>query len=156
MTLDETLLQSLAEWHPDGARTPLALTGADGKARLTLTADQNDQLACRVWELSLTRQDAPADLKAWAERLSDRVTGLLEPLRLVEVDAEHKIAQLRSEGPSHRGDALCYYELLLTGTGGTTVRRYRAPRDGSKRREQVAFALTHESLGKLVADLLAA
>jgi hypothetical protein len=156
MTLDEMLLQSLADWHPDGTGTPLALISPDGKVRLSLTADQNDQLACRVWDLSLYRQDAPADLRGWAERLCGRVTGLLEPLRLVEVDAEHNVAQLRSEGPSRRGDGLFYYELMLNGNGGTSLTRYRAPRDGSKRRELVPFAVTHEALAKLTADLLSA
>jgi hypothetical protein len=154
MTLNDLLLQKLNDWRPDSARTPLVL--ADGKTSLSLTADQNERLACRIWELTLTRQDAPGDLKDWAERTCKRVTGLLEPLRLVEVDAEHQVAQVRSEGPSKRGASLCYYELLLKGSKEIVVRRFDAATDASRKREQAGFVLTHEALAKLVADLLAA
>src|SRR5262249_22519771 len=99
---------------------------------------------------------APAgnSLSAWAERVAGRVTGLLEPLKVVEVDAERGEALLRSDQPTQRGEKLFYYEVLLQNTTAASVRRYRAL-PGNGRREQVAFALTKEALAKFVADLAA-
>ena len=84
--------------------------------------------------------------------LARRVTGLLEPLRLIEVDAARAEALLRSEKPAARGDELYYYELLLRGEHSSTLRRYKATRTGS-RRETVPYALTHEAIAKLATDL---
>jgi hypothetical protein len=95
-----------------------------------------------------------ADLKARAEEVAGRVTGLLEPLRLVEVDASRQTAQLRSKEPARRGDDALYYELLLRGDGSATLHRYQANRQTPGRAE-TPFALTHDALGKLVDDLTA-
>jgi len=44
----------------------------------------------------------------------------------------------------------------LKGTGVVVVRRYRGSLAGSNpKREQVAYALTHEALARLAADLTA-
>jgi hypothetical protein len=153
MTLDDMLLRRLAEWRPDSARTTVTTGPADDGWSVTLTAEANDQLACRAWELSVSRSQPVEDLKGWAERLGGRATGLLEALRLLEVDPEQGVAQLRSGSPTQRGEEVLYYEVLLRRSGSAELRRYRAARDGSKKREQVAFALTHEALGKLVNDL---
>jgi hypothetical protein len=80
---------------------------------------------------------------------------LLETLKVVEVDRNRHEAVLRSEGPVQRANDLFYYEVHLQGTGAATVRRYRAFREGHGRREQIGFALTHEALAKLTADLTA-
>jgi hypothetical protein len=47
-----------------------------------------------------------------------------------------------------------YYELLLTGTYEVLLRRYKAPRQGGARREQISSPLTHEALAKLVSALI--
>jgi hypothetical protein len=49
-----------------------------------------------------------------------------------------------------------YYELLLRGEHAAMLRRYQAPRTGPGKRAAVPFALTHESIAKLAADLTAA
>jgi hypothetical protein len=46
--------------------------------------------------------------------------------------------------------------VLLYGTAAATVRRYQASHEAGARREQVAFALTHEALAKLAGDLTSA
>lgn len=152
MTLDETLLQNLAEWRPDSDRPTLTLADADSGWRIDLTAEKNDDIGCRVTELSLSGP-APSDLRAWAGRTAERATGLLEPLVLHELDTAGGVALLRSRTPAQRGDTLSYYELALKAAGSADLRRYQA-RPGS-RREQVPFALTHEALGKVVGDLTA-
>jgi hypothetical protein len=108
-----------------------------------------------VWELILTRTgDAPEGLtlKAWAADVADRVTGLLEPLKLVEVDDARGEALLRSEAPAQKGARVAYYEVRLFGPGRAVVRRFTASRTESGR-EQTAFALTHEVLAKLAGDI---
>ncbi len=156
MTLENKLLERLAEWRPDSERSTLTVTTGEGQPAVAVTADHNDVLASRVWELALTRGKPVEDVKRWADNTCARVTGLLEPLRLIESDAAHKTAQLRSDAPAKKGEAVFYYEVLLRARGEANVRRFQAARAGGKRREQVPFALTHEVLAKLVDDLLAA
>jgi hypothetical protein len=150
MTLDETLLQKLAKWRFHSGRQTLEAAAADAKA--TLTADCADQVGCRVWELALSRPAPAASLADRAQRLAGRATGLLEPLRLLEVDAEGRTALLRSDRPTLRDGQLGYYEVLLQADGGASVRRYQAPQTPG-RREQIGYNLTHEALAKLVSDL---
>src|SRR5688572_8973339 len=90
MTLTESLLPKLSEWHPAGAgRHSLAVASPETGWTAHLTADKADSLSALVWELTLSRTgDVPEGLalKAWAERVAKRATGLLEPLRVLEVD----------------------------------------------------------------------
>ena len=158
MTLENTVLEKLAEWHPPAGRHTLTVPGEGTGWSLAVTADRSDVLGCLVWELDMRRTgEAPSgeNLRGWADRIAGRVVGLLEPLKVHEIDAERNEALLRSAAPLQRGDNLFYYEVLLHGTAAATVRRYQASHSGS-RREQVAFALTHEALAKIATDLTAA
>jgi hypothetical protein len=158
MSLDALLLEKLAKWRPDSDRATLNVADAASGWSAAVTAECVDVVGCRLWELSLRRsaETTPVDLPARAEQICQRVTGLLEPLSLVEVDHTRNVAQLRSEQPGQRGDERFYYEVLLGGDGGSEVRRYQAPQPDAPRRQQVAFTLTHEALAKLVGDLIAA
>jgi hypothetical protein len=154
--LDETVLQKLADWRPSGERQTLNLPGAAPGWALAVTADRNDELGCLAWELGFQRTGPAASqpsLAGWAQRVAERVTGLLEPLKVVEVDTLRQEALLRSKEPSHRQDKLFYYEVLLKNDSQASIRRFKASEQGSERREQVAFALTHEALAKLAIDL---
>ena len=156
MTLDETVLQKLADWRPlRGSRQTLAVPDEGSGWAVTLVVDRHDELSSALWEIGL-RRVAPArgqvTLQSWANGVASRVTGLLEPLRVLEIDVERNEALLRSNQPSRRSDDLFYYEVLLKGTRAAGVRRYQG-NPGGGRREQVPFVLTHETLAKLVADL---
>ena len=70
-----------------------------------------------------------------------------------EVDDHQQEAILRSDDPTVKGDDRLYYEVHLRGLSHATVRRFKGSRAASTRREQVAFALTHEVLAKLVEDI---
>jgi hypothetical protein len=154
MNLDETVRQKVSEWQPPTERQALGISAANWT--IHLTADRKDELGCLIWELALCRKTAQGglELRTWADRIAEHVTGLLEPLKVIEIDALRNEGLLRSEDPQNRSDKLFYYELLLKGTTSACMRRYQGARDGSKR-EQVAFALTHEALAKLVGDLTA-
>jgi hypothetical protein len=158
MSLDALLLEKLAKWRPDTERATLDVADTASGWSAAVTAECVDIVGCRLWELTLRRsaETTPVDLRTRAEQVCQHVTGLLEPLSLVEVDNVRNVAQLRSEQPGQRGDERFYYEVLLDGTGGSTLRRYQAPQSNVPRRQQVAFTLTHEALAKLVSDLSAA
>jgi hypothetical protein len=155
MTLHETLLQNLAERRPHSDRQVLRLADEAGWA-LDLALDRTEALGCQVWELGLRRPAPLADaaaLRAWAERVAARATGLLEHLKLLELDGDRGVALLRSEEPAQRGEEVYYYELRLAQSGAADLRRYHGARRAGARREQVAFVLTHEALAKLAGDL---
>jgi hypothetical protein len=159
MTLNETLLQKLTEWPPAaGDRQTLTVHDEGSGWTVAVTADRRDELGCLLWEMTLKRAAVPTTgggpaLKAWAGRAAERVTGLLEPLKVVEVDLVRNEALLRSEEPAQRGEDRYYYEVLRRGSLEAIVRRYHGSRQPGGRREQVPFALTHEAIAKLAADL---
>jgi len=160
MTLAETVLQKVADWRPAGdKRHALLIPDAGSGWAVELQADRCDELGCRVWELTLRRtrkiEAASNALQAWADRAARQVTGLLEGLRVVEVDPLRDEALLRSATPAQRREMISYFELLLRGTKSATLRRFRAHQEPGHRREQIAFPLTHESLAKAVTDLTA-
>jgi hypothetical protein len=149
MTPDDPLLEKLARWRPDSSAPDLDFEASEG-VRVRLRGESGDALAARLWEVRLTRATAPsAPLAERALRLARRITGLLEPLRLVEVA---DVAQLRSDAPVVRGEERHYYEVLLHADGAASVQRFAGSRTGAARRS-VPFTLTHEALGKLVEDL---
>jgi hypothetical protein len=155
MSLDGLLLEKLARWRPDGRQT-LEVRAPEFGWAADITADAADVVGCRLWEIALRREGTVTplgDLKARADAVCGRVTGLLEVLRVVEIDEPRGIALLRSDLPSRRGDTLSYYEVFLHADGAANCRRYEGPRGEETRRQQVAYTLTHETIGKLVADL---
>lgn len=157
MSLDALLLEKLNDWRPIG-RDTLTVDAPEDGWRCAITADATDLVGARLWDVSLRRTRAVLpveDLKARAEVVAGRVTGLLESLRLIEVDAPRKVALLRSEKPTPRGGAAHYYEVLLHADGAATLHRYEGPHEGEPQRRPIAFTLTHEVLAKLVADFAA-
>jgi hypothetical protein len=158
MTLENTLLAKLAEWRPAAGRQTLTVADPDSGWTALVTADRADVVGCLAWEVALRRDAStsggPADLRSWAEGAA-RAAGLLEPLKVHEIDAERNEALLRSAAPTQRGEHLYYHEVLLRGTSEAVLRRYQAAPSGPERRKQVAFALTHESVAKCLAGLAA-
>jgi hypothetical protein len=153
----EALLARLSEWRPAGAGPHSLRAPVDAGWELFITVEHSESLGCLATELSVSRAAAPAsaaDLTRWAVRSAQRITGLLEPLKVIEVDATRWEAILRSDPPADRGDRVLYYELLLRGTHAATLHRFQADRTGGKR-EPVPFALTHEAIAKLAGDLTA-
>jgi hypothetical protein len=156
MTLAEKLLPRLSEWEPAGAGRHSWSTDLDDAGwNVHISADRADSLSCLVWELTLTRTlDAPKGLTldSWALGIASRVGGLMEDLKVYEVDPLANEAVLRSDAPRARGANLAYYEIRLHGLTRAVVRRFTAakPKPG---REQAPFALTHEVLARLVEDI---
>ena len=156
MTLPESLLPRLSDWRPAGAgrHSWAEAFPADGWT-VGVSADKADSLSCLVWELTLTRTAEPTaglTLAGWANGVAGRVVGLLEPLKVHEIDETRGEAILRSTAPAKKGEALAYYEVRLTGLTTAVVRRFTGSKTESGR-NQVAFAITHETLAKLAGDI---
>ena len=162
MILVKNLRQKLAELEPSSDRHDLQVADADTGSAVTLALVQRDAMSC------LALGDYPAAectagpghaSMGRADRRA-RVTSLLEPLQVLEVDTERSQALLRSQiGTPQQQEPVNYFEVILSGTTSAAVRRFQAAQvddatAASVRRAQVAFALTHEGLLKLVSDLL--
>jgi hypothetical protein len=148
MTLEKTLRQQLSKTEPGGFHV------SSGGWTITLLADKSDSLSCALTELTLDRA-APVqeDLDTWAQRVAATATGLMEPLRLIEVDRPLGKALLRSEKPSLMDGKAFYYELVLERTtrSQATLQRFASP--NGQKRTAVAFVLTHDAVVKLVNDI---
>ncbi len=150
MTPAETLLQRLSELP--AAPGPHALTTAGGAA-VTLDAERFDTIA-GVYR-GVTVAGPPVEsVGAWAAGVAGRVRGLLEDLKVIEVDTTRDAAVLRSAEPAVSGGVRRYYEVQLDGNGTASVNRYQADRDAGTPREAIGFALTHEVTARLVEDIL--
>lgn len=154
MRVYERTLRKLADWSPDEGRQILAVPDEGTGWSVAITADRSDVLGSLVWELSLQNTKGSMALEAWVHRAA-RATGLLEPLKVVEIDRLRNEALLRSARATERDDTLLFHEILLRGSGSALVRRIRTGRQADAKREQVVFAMTHEALAKLADDLTA-
>src|ERR1043165_1732170 len=98
MTLENNLTKSLSEWRPAGRDTLLA-TERGSPWTVQVTADHCELLGARLWELAATRPDAPASAKLtdWAACVAAKAAGLLDSLRVLEVDELAQQALLRSQ-----------------------------------------------------------
>src|SRR4051812_3558441 len=87
--MSDTLLNNLGEWRPAGTGPhSFGHTLATGWT-VSATVDAADTVGCRLTELAVTRPAkaaTAAELTQWAVHTAGRVTGLLEPLKLIEVD----------------------------------------------------------------------
>jgi hypothetical protein len=92
-------------------------------------------------------------LKKIGEDLSRRVTYLLEPIAIIEIDAEGITVQLRSSPPSQENGVTTYYELALN-QDGLTLRRYQS--QPGQPRQAIPAHFTHEALRRLAKDVAAA
>jgi hypothetical protein len=151
MTLENMLRKKLADPPAEGGTAVVAHQGWN----VTLRPQASDALSASLWDVTVERETpaAGSDVRAWAERISSRVTGLLEPLKVLEVDPDGQVAVLRSTSPTPRDPGLHYNEVELHGTNRATVRRYRGFHEAGRKREQIPFAVTHEALAKLIDDI---
>ena len=161
MSLSDSLSQELTRLVGLNTTQPMTVTlpptnGLDMSVDLTVV----DSLSCAFREL---RIDVPhlsgasfVTLKQWAEDLSKRITYLLENLGPLEFDPTTQQVLIRSKSPDLRTGGARYYEILLQcqSAGRFFLRRfYSDPAQAG--RDQVDLQMTHETLLKLVDDLVA-
>jgi hypothetical protein len=157
MTLSRKIADAV-ELHPVGsASSGLVTAEADGsRIELSLTASGHVGLAFsslrygRIDPLELSIEA----LRAWGNRLAARLTYLMEPLIVLEVDAEAGVADLKSQTPTARGESRSFYEVSLQRTGALHLRRI-AFDSTTRLRKTVDCQMTREVLERLTDDLVA-
>ena len=127
---------------------------AEGDQRLRCDLTVVDTLGCAFTRFELRSgklASASIDqLKKVSEGLAARLTYLLEPIKLIEVDADQCVAQLRSSPPQREPEMTTYYELLVRRGGELTLCRWmKAP---ASERQSVAAQVTREVFLRLVND----
>jgi hypothetical protein len=93
------------------------------------------------------------ELKKISESLISRLTYLLEPIGVVEVDRDRAAVQLRSNPPQKGDDGTNYYELMVRRGGDVTLSRYQ--KKPGQIREIVPANVTREVLQRLAEDFVA-
>jgi hypothetical protein len=149
MTLANTLRQQLND--PDTGSFHVGFGGWT----VTLVAEKREALSCALKELTLNNQaPIPEELPAWAERVARQASGLMEPLRVLEVDRQLGRAVLRSQAPARSDGNALYYELLLERTTHTVASLRRYAGSNGEPREAVPFVLTNDAVVKLATDVV--
>jgi hypothetical protein len=150
------LLQPL-ESQSLGPDRPHTLHCAVERGSLRIELTSVGPLACAIQSLELENPDTEAwnanQLKAWSERLAERVRYLLEPISAVELDEEAAVLQMRSHPPAHdERVGRTYYELTAQ-PGHLRLQRYQ--KTAGQPRTAVAMHFTREVLSRLAGDLVA-
>src|SRR5437763_15785177 len=112
MTLENTLRKRLADPPPEGGGpTVIAHNGWN----VSLHPEASDAIGASLHELSAERTGPPSagDVRSWADRVTRKATGLLEPLALHELDAAKGVAILRSATPTPKDVGVHYTEVEL-------------------------------------------
>jgi hypothetical protein len=137
---------------------PCTVTVEETPSKLTLHLEALDTvgLALSSLEFATTARPewSPQALTGWAERLAARVTYLMEPLKVLEVDAGGSEVQIRSQSPSARDAQRGYYEVRLFANGSLRIERF-AFDESTRQRRRTACQLTREVLERLADDIAA-
>ena len=155
MTLANTLQKKLAENTSPEHSAPNVIQHQGWT--VTFRPEAIDTLGCQLGDVTFQRETPQdtGDARAWGERICRKVTGLLEPLKLVEVDAGTQVALLRSAEPTPANPGLDYHEMELHGTNRAIVRRYRGFQEVGRKREPIPFTVTYDALAKVVDGITA-
>jgi len=137
---------------------PCTVTIEDSPNRLTLhlTALDTVGLAFSTMEFADTSRTGWSSqaLREWGDRLTKRVTYLMEPLKVIEIDAGGGEVQVRSQTPTPRAEQRGYYEMRLFRNGSLRMERFAFDEDARQRR-LTPCQLTREVLERLADDIAA-
>jgi hypothetical protein len=156
MTLSQKIADAV-ENHRAGSASPDVSAEADGALiEVSLTACGPVGFAFSSIQYSTVEplELSAEALRAWGHRLAARVTYLMEPLVILEVDAEAGVAELKSQAPTPRGELRSYYEVTLNSVGALRLHRV-AFDEATRRRKPVNCQMTVEVLERLTDDLVA-
>jgi hypothetical protein len=157
MTLSRKIADAL-DINTRAYNLPCTVSVDDGPNRLTLDLTALDAVgvAFDTFEFTATdRADWTSEaLNAWGERLAKRVTYLMEPLRVIEIDAGGGEVQVRSDVPTPRADARGYYEVRLNRQGTCRLERYVYD-EADRKRRRTPCHLTLEVVERLADDVAA-
>jgi hypothetical protein len=94
------------------------------------------------------------DLKKISDGLISRLTYLLEPIGIIEADADRCSVQLRSNPPKKGEEETSYYELMVRRGGDITLSRYG--KKPGQLRQIIPAHVTREVLARLADDFVSA
>jgi len=147
----ERELKRLPAKLADGGVHRLHLDTENGRLVCLVTAV--DGLACSLDSIVVSSERTAAtsigEMKRRGEHLVARLSYLMEPLDVIEVDEHLQVVQLRSSPPHREEGAIRYYELELR-PGEYSLRRYRKQPQCS--REAIPITVTREVFRRLVTD----
>lgn len=153
MSLSHAIAAALDKGNSSGM---VSADEGDDSIQLDLVASSAVGVECHNLEYrtaSRTHWSAD-DLRAWGDRVAARVTYLMEPLVVAEIDADAAEVQILSKSPTPRGPSRSFYEVRLNATG--VLRLVRITFDEpDRRRRTTTFQLTREVLERLADDLAA-
>jgi hypothetical protein len=158
MALKQQILQELQQLAAQGNALPQQLSLGTSAGSLQAAFFSVDRLACELETLTLDSSKLAkatvAELKQLSDFLSKQLSYLLEPIALIECDADSATVQLRSNPPQKDEDQTSYYEIVARRGGTVMLCRYlKQPGDV----RQIAPAnLTHEVVVRLSEDFVAA
>ncbi len=117
-----------------------------------------DSVGCQCRQLVVRSQRLAGlstdQLTAIGDELARRLTYLLEPLHVIEIDGQAQVVQMRSVPPSPTPAGCAYYELLVRAGGELELVRYE--RAKGQQRTVTDALFTQEVLGRLIDDLVGA
>jgi hypothetical protein len=155
-----SLSRKIADALANRPNQPALIQVQDQHASFSIDARVLSSLAVEAnsLEFKVQRPNQPdysiTELEAWAKRIESRVTYLMEPLVLVEADAEGLEVEMRSQSPTPRDGLRAFFQARLTRRGVVNIHRL-AFNNTSRQRERVPFQLTREVLERLADDLVA-
>jgi len=143
---------------PEAGALPCDVTIEEGAHRLVLHLTASGPVGLAFASLDFQTRArpewTPESLKTWSDRVAARVTYLMEPLVVLEQDAQAGEVEIRSQAPTARGDHRAYYEIRIGRTG--TLRLTRVGFDEStRRRRPIDCMMTREVLERMVDDFTA-
>jgi hypothetical protein len=157
MSLSKKIAAALDE-NTRAYALPCSVTIEEGPFRLTLHLTGLDTVgvAFNSLEFAVTNRTefSSEALRAWGERVAGRVRYLMEPLQVLEVDAQGGEVQIRSQSPTPRNEQRSYYELRLFRQGNLRMDRY-AVDEATRQRRPIPCQLTREVLERLADDMVA-
>ncbi|MFO1019932.1 MAG: hypothetical protein U0903_04455 [Planctomycetales bacterium] len=150
MGLGTRFIQTLKNWGGGGP-----VTAAEGNLQASADLLVADTLGCLLRSLRVGRTDGQTldvnQLRTKGDELCKRLTYLLEPLRVWEVDSEGETVQARSNPPDRQQDRIRYYELQLCPPSTVELLRFEKKKDSTRTR--IDMQLTYEQVEKLADDL---
>jgi len=157
MSLSQKIAAALDE-NTRAYNLPCAVTVEDGPNRLTLNLTALDSVGVAFDSLEFAATDrtewSSKSLNTWGEKLAARVTYLLEPLKVLEIDAGGGEVQIRSQSPTARADQRGFYEVRLFRSGTLRMERF-AFSDSSRQRQRTTCQFTREVVERLADDIAA-
>jgi hypothetical protein len=137
---------------------PCSVAVEDGPNRLTLQLSALDSVGLAFTALEMATSSRPEwtseALRAWGDRLAGRVSYLMEPLRVLEIEPDGGEVQIRSQSPTTRSEQRGYYEIRLSKQGTLRMERFVFD-EATRQRRPTLCQLTREVLERLADDLAA-